>query len=198
MRAERTRKRLHNVLKKKASAAMKTEQKMSEAFTNMCAEVTTKYGFEITDEPGTPTVLMVRVGSTGKEEVRIEFEQYKKPEEYDDDAIIMLFDIIMKQEEEGKNGSMVFTCTTDPAPTLLSVRFVPEGRSHLDQGVFDGPASDKVPPAIRMGLFGFLRDKGVDLQVFDFVKAYAVRKYERERATGMAFAASFTDAAASP
>lgn len=189
VRVERNRKRLESVLKKKYKQRHKTDLKQENAFFEKRRLIEETYGFAMEDERGNSTVKMVKRDTDGQESVKIEFEAYKRPHADDETAIIMLFDIIVKQT--GKSGSMVFTCTPDPEPLLLSVRFVPENMSYLDQEVFDGPISDKVPVKISAGLFSFLSKKGVDKQVFDFVKAYAVYKYETEATEGVNFASSF-------
>lgn len=189
VRSERNRKRLESILKRKHKQRHKTDQKQQNSFLEKRRLMEDTYGFEMEDERGNSTVKMVKRDKDGTESVRVEFEAYKRPHADDESAIIMLFDIIVKQT--GKSGSMVFTCTPDPEPMLLSVRFVPADRSYLDQDVFDGPISERVPVKINAGLFSFLSKKGVDKQVFDFIKAYALYKYEREATEGVSFASSF-------
>ena len=146
-------------------------------------------GFKIVDEVGNSTVIMIKKGPDGDETIRCEFEAYNRPRDDDESAIIMLFDIIAKQRRN--SGSLVFTCTPEPIPTFLSVRFVPSGMDHLDQTIFDGPGSDKMPTEINAGLFSYLESVGIDEQVFAFIKDYSLRKYEREALEGVNFTSSF-------
>lgn len=194
VRSQRNRKNLENVLKRKTkqrtSRAIKTRDKSARE-----RKLMEEKGFDIVDEPGISTVSMIKRGPDGEETVRCEFEGYRKPQNDDESAIIMLFDIIVSRK--GKSGSLVFTCTPEPSPMLLSVRFVPTGKSHLDQDVFDGPSSDKVPTKINAALFSFLKDHGIDDEVMTFIKNYSLIKYEQEALEGISFASSFV-AAVSP
>ena len=195
-RAERTRKRLQNIVKKSWKEYSKREQKMKGAMDKRCEEMRDKYGFTIHDTPGAQTVALVREDKKGKWEIRIEFEAYKTPDEYDETAFIMLFDILARRE--GKENYLVFTCTPDPMPTLLSVRVVPSESHHLDQTVYDGPNTNKISPEINRGLFGFLKRRGIDLEVFRFIKEYGLHKHQRERVASLEGTASFLDEAAAP
>ena len=125
-----------------------------------------------------------------------EFEAYKTPDEMMRHALIMLFDIIARQE--GKSKYLVFTCTPDPSPTLLSVRVVPSDCHHLDQTVYDGPNPDKMSSEIRRGLFGFLKKHGIDSEVFRFVKDYAMYMHRKERVAKLEGTVAFLAEAAAP
>jgi hypothetical protein len=195
-RAERTRKRLQNIVKKSWNQYSKTQQKVSGAMDQRCEEMKERYGFTIHEAPGEQTVSLIREDKKGKWEIRIEFEAYKTPDEYDENALIMIFDIIARHE--GKEKYLVFTCTPDPSPTLLSVRVVPSDCHHLDQTVYDGPNADKISSEISRGLFGFLKRRGVDLDVFRFVKDYAVHRRRTERVASLEGTVDFLAEAAAP
>ena len=195
-RAERTRNRLYNIVKKSWKSADKKEERLKGDMEKRCQEMKERYGYNIEDTLGLQTVAMTREDKIGNWTIRIEFEAYKAPDDDDEDAVIMLFDVIARQGE--KDNYIVFTCTPDPTPTLLSVRIVPSERNHLDQSVYDGPDTENISAEVRMGLFDFLKKKGVDMEVFNFIKDYSLRKHQREKVANLEGTVEFLNIVAAP
>ena len=163
VRMERRVKRLKSLVKKELTNDLKSRARSIHAMESMVQSLFEEYGFTLHERPGHQTIKLHKQYSyktidneTGKsiislQNISIEFDAYDEENGANiSDQPIFLCDVLVSEEKPDKSNpqkeaTIAFTCSPDRPENsqILSVRYVPNGKSHLDQKLYDGPALDQ-------------------------------------------------------